>query len=251
MLDKQKGLNSLLKGLDESIWRIVMEELERTVPYYERVNHLITLGYSGKMRRVLIEISDLRAGDVVLDAGCGPGNMSELIIERIRPGGRLICLDPLQSMLNEARMNLSKYSMYEVKLEFKRGTFEDIPLDDNSLDAVIASYSFRDAIDRESTLKEFRRILKNGGRLLMLDLTKPYVEQLGNAVRLYIKWVVPPLSKIFYPRDKRSPWNTLYITYEKMLTSLELVNLIGKYFKIEKVKWAIFGTFTAVKARKA
>ncbi len=238
------------EGLDESTWKGVIEELERTIPYYERVNHLITLGHSGKMRRVLIEISDLKAGDVVLDVGCGPGNMSELIIEKIRPGGRLICLDPLQSMLNEAHRNLSKYSGSGVKLEFKKGRFEDIPLDDECLDAIVASYSFRDAVDRESALKEFRRTLKKGGKFLMLDLTKPDVKQLSLMVGFYIKWIVPPLSKIFYPMGMRSPWNALHITYEKMLTSLELVNLIGKYFRIEKVEKAMFGTFTAVKAIK-
>ena len=244
------GVGSLPEGLDENTWKGVMEELERAIPYYERVNHLITLGHSGKMRRVLIEISDLKAGDIVLDAGCGPGNMSELIIEKIRPGGRLICLDPLQSMLNEARRNLSKYPGSEVKLEFKKGRFEDIPLADGCLDALITSYSFRDAVDRESALKEFRRTLKKGGNFLVLDLTKPDVKQLSLIVGFYIKWIVPPLSKIFYPMDKRSPWNALHITYEKMLTSLELVNLIGKYFKIEKVERAMFGTFTAVKAIK-
>ncbi len=227
-----------------------MLEFERTIPYYEKVNHLITFGLSGRMRRVLIEMADLRAGNIVLDAGCGPGTMSELIIERISPGGGLICLDPLQSMLEEARKNLSKYSGLGVSIEFKKGKFEDIPLNDGCLDAIIASYSFRDSIERESALKEFRRTLKGGGKLLILDLTKPNVEQLSLMVGFYIRWIVPILSQAFYLRDKSSPWKALHLTYENMLTSLELVKLVGKYFKIVKVEKTAFGTFTAIKAQK-
>ena len=240
----------MTKGLGESTWKDVLNELKRTIPYYERVNHLISLGLSGKMREVLMEISGIKAGDFVLDAGCGPGNMSYLIVERIKPFGRLICLDPLQSMLNQARKNLSKYSDCEVEIEFIRGRFEDLPVEDGCLDAVVVSYSFRDAVDRENALDEFRRILKKGGEFLTLDLTRSDFKPVESMVGLYIRWLVPQLSKLLYPWREGTPWRSLITTYERMPTSLELIELIGRYFKIKKVRRILFGTFTAIRAVK-
>ncbi|MEM3619471.1 MAG: methyltransferase domain-containing protein, partial [Candidatus Korarchaeum sp.] len=114
------------RGLGPEEWNRVIEALERTVRKYELVNRVISLGYSGRMRKRLAEMALLEDGIVVLDAGCGPGLMSELLLSRLRRA-KLYCLDPLPSMLKAAFDRL-KFLKGDFSLNFIEGTFERIPL---------------------------------------------------------------------------------------------------------------------------
>ncbi len=236
-------------GLGDAAWRETINALDRTVKKYERVNRIVTFGYSDFMRRKLVEMVKFYEGITVLDAGCGPGNLSRHILRRMRSrGGRLYCLDPLPSMLKAAFDNLRGMAG-DVKLSFMEATFESIPLPDSSIDVVAVSYSLRDAKDFYKALDEFRRVLKPGGVLLVLDLVKPDNRVLSSLVGLYIRALVPLISIPIYGSFD-TPWKALYPTFKRMLTSKELIEEIGEYFEVIKVKKALFGTFVAIKARR-
>ncbi len=235
------GLTSMSKRLDEKTWQEVEESLRETIPHYERVNSAITFGLSGKMRELLLDF-DVPNKSTILDAGCGPGELSELILRKC-PDCRVICMDPLPDMLKAAALRLGN------RVELLRGVFEDIPLEEGSVDMIMASYSFRDAIDKEAALQEFRRVLKPGGRLMILDLAKPDNRILSTVIGLYIRFLVPVISAVLIGRWN-SPWKALYKTYKHMLTSKELTRLIGRYFEVEE-RLSKFGVaFTIVRARK-
>ncbi len=236
-------------GLGDAAWRETVSALDRTVKKYERVNRIVTFGYSDFMRRKLVEMAKFHDEITVLDAGCGPGNLSRHILRRMRlRGGRLYCLDPLPSML-KAAFNSLRNMAGDVKLSFIEATFESIPLPDSSIDMVAASYSLRDARDLYKALEEFRRVLKPGGVLLILDLAKPDNKLFSSLVGLYIRTLVPLISIPIYG-SLDTPWKALYPTFKHMLTARELIEEIREYFEVIKVKKALFGTFVAIKARK-
>ncbi len=236
-------------GLGDAAWREIVSALDKTVKKYERVNRIVTFGYSDLMRRKLVDMVEFYDGIVVLDAGCGPGNLSKHILRKMRSKeGRLYCLDPLPSMLKAAFNNLRSMAG-DVKLSFIEATFESIPLPDNSVDLVAASYSLRDAKDFYRALEEFRRILRPGGVLLVLDLAKPDNRIFSSLVGLYIRTLVPLVSIPIYGSFD-TPWKALYPTFKQMLTAKEFVEEIGDYFEVIKVKKALLGTFVAIKARK-
>jgi len=114
------------RGLEREEWERVIGALGRTIRRYELVNRIISLGYSGRMRRKLAEMAVLEDGMTILDAGCGPGIMSELLLSRLRRA-KLYCLDPLPSMLKAAFDRL-KLLRGDFSLNFIEGTFELIPM---------------------------------------------------------------------------------------------------------------------------
>ncbi|MEM3371587.1 MAG: class I SAM-dependent methyltransferase [Candidatus Korarchaeum sp.] len=233
------------RGLGPEEWSRVIEALERTVRKYELVNRVISLGYSGRMRKKLAEMALLEDGIVVLDAGCGPGLMSELLLSRLRRA-KLYCLDPLPSMLKAAFDRL-KFLKGDFSLNFIEGTFERIPLPSGSVDLLVASYSLRDARDFYGALEEFRRVLRIGGQLLVLEVTKPDNELLARLGGAYLKYIAPLISAPIYGSLK-TPWKELYPTYERMMTSSEFIEEIGDYFEVVEVRRGLFGIFTALKA---
>ncbi|MEM3692187.1 MAG: class I SAM-dependent methyltransferase [Candidatus Korarchaeum sp.] len=233
------------RGLGPEEWSRVIEALERTVRKYELVNRVISLGYSGRMRKKLAEMALLEDGIVVLDAGCGPGLMSELLLSRLRRA-KLYCLDPLPSMLKAAFDRL-KFLKGDFSLNFIEGTFERIPLPSGSVDLLVASYSLRDARDFYGALEEFRRVLRVGGQLLVLEVTKPDNELLARLGGAYLKYIAPLISAPIYGSLK-TPWKELYPTYERMMTSSEFIEEIGDYFEVIEVRRGLFGIFTALKA---
>ncbi len=233
--------------LDVSSWEKVINALDKTVSKYETVNRIITFGYSNRMRKKLVEMIGLRDGMHVLDAGCGPGNMSLHLLKKMRRGV-LYCLDPLQSMLKAAFNNL-RWHAGDVKLHFIEGTFESIPLPDSSIDLVVASYSLRDARDLYKALSEFKRVLKPGGDLLVLDLVKPDNRVVSWLVGIYIHYLVPIISATIYG-SLNNPWRQLYPTYREMITASELLEIIKEEFEVIRVKKAGLGAFLALRAKK-
>ncbi len=229
------------KRLDERTWVEVEESLRETIPHYERVNSVITFGLSGRMRKLFLD-TEIPPGSVVLDAGCGPGELSKLLLSKCE-GCRVICMDPLPEMLREAAIRLGN------RVKLLKGVFEDIPLEDGTVDVIMASYSFRDAFDKEKALQEFKRVLKPGGRLMILDLAKPDNKAFSAIIGGYIRFLVPVVSALLIRRWD-TPWRTLYKTYKYMITSKELAKLVGRYFEVEeRITW-LGGVFTIVRARR-
>ncbi len=237
-----------MSGLGED-WNEVLDMLRKTIPRYETVNRAITLGYSTRTRRALIRLASLRPGMVVLDAGCGPGTLSELIVPEISPGGTLYLMDPLDEMLAAAFHSLSRFRDYDVELKFVKGSFEAIPTRSNFFDVILASYSFRDAKDRIVALKEMRRVLKPGGRLLILELSRPDIKPVDLLLSIYLRYIVPMMSEIVY-RGEENPWKILHKTYVRMWTSSQLAREISRFFIYEFSYRMAFGSFTIVSARK-
>ncbi len=234
-------------GLEDGTWREVVNALDRTVRKYETVNRVITLGYSERMREALAGMATLDEGMTVLDAGCGPGNMSVHILRKMRRG-KLYCLDPLPSMLKAAFDNLRDIAG-DVELNFLEATFESVPLPNSSVDVIVTAYALRDARDLYGALSEFRRVLKPGGQLLVLDLVRPDNRAFAWLVGLYLRTLVPLISIPIYG-SLDTPWKALYPTFRSMLTASEFTSIIGEEFEVIKVKRALLGTFVAIKARR-
>ena len=145
-----------------------------------------------------VAIASLKEGEVVLDLGSGAGFDAFLVSPKVGKTGRVIGVDMTDEMLEKARENANKSGYANV--EFRKGDIENLPVDDNSVDAIISNCVINLAPDKEKVFKEAYRVLKTGGRLMISDvvLTKPLPEELKNDKELLVGCVSGAILKQDY-----------------------------------------------------
>jgi arsenite methyltransferase len=115
-----------------------------------------------------LALGELRAGEVVLDLGCGAGMDSLLAARRVGPTGRVIGVDMTGAMVEKARANALAAGIGNV--EFHLGEADHLPVDDRSVDVVISNGVFNLCRDKPGVLAEVFRVLRPGGGLQMADI---------------------------------------------------------------------------------
>ncbi len=241
-MGREKGA----RGLEPPVWEETLRALERSIPHYERVNRVISLGLGPALRRRLVEAAGVSPGMRVVDVGCGPGYLAGLAAARMAGRGTVACVDPSEVMLGQAGRNLAGIG---VDVLLIRGSFEDLPLPDGWADAVLCSYSLRDAVDRRRGLREALRVLSPGGVFGVVDVTRPDSPAADAVVRAHIGLLAPILAAAV-TGELRNPWWALRDTYVRMWRSSELVDEVARLFEVESVERVFFGAMTSVVARR-
>jgi demethylmenaquinone methyltransferase / 2-methoxy-6-polyprenyl-1,4-benzoquinol methylase len=157
---------------------------DRIAPVYDAMNRTMTAGLDRRWRRIAAE-SVVRPGDLVLDACCGTG---DLAIADVRAGGRVTGLDFSERMLDRARRKAPE-------LDWVTGDVLALPFPDGSFDAATVGFGIRNVEDLQRALAELRRVLRGGGRLGILEITRPR-GLLAPFYRLWFDAVVPLLGKL-------------------------------------------------------
>jgi demethylmenaquinone methyltransferase/2-methoxy-6-polyprenyl-1,4-benzoquinol methylase len=135
---------------------------DRIAPVYDAMNRTITMGLDGRWRR-LAAASVVQAGDRVLDAACGTG---DLAIAAREAGGQVTGLDFSGRMLERARRKSDA-------IEWVQGDVLALPFDDASFDAATIGFGIRNVDDLDAGLRELARVVRPGGRLAVLEITRP------------------------------------------------------------------------------
>jgi len=157
---------------------------DRISPVYDVMNHAMTAGLDRRWRRLAAE-TVVRPGDAVLDACCGTG---DLAIAAQRAGGRVTGLDFSEQMLVRARGKSDS-------VEWVLGDVTALPFDDASFDAVTVGFGIRNVPDLEAGLAELARVVRPGGRVACLEITRPE-GMLKPFFRLWFDGLVPLAGKI-------------------------------------------------------
>ena len=157
---------------------------DRIAPVYDAMNRVMTAGLDQRWRRLTVR-AIVQAGDDVLDACCGTG---DLAIAARRAGARVTGLDFSQAMLEHARRK-------EPVIDWVRGDVLALPFADESFDAVTVGFGIRNVDDLEGGLHELRRVLRQGGRLGILEITRPR-GVLAPFYRVWFDRIVPALGRM-------------------------------------------------------
>lgn len=157
---------------------------DRIAPVYDAMNRVMTAGLDQRWRRITVR-ETVRSGDRVLDACCGTG---DLAIAARRAGGHVVGLDFSEAMLARARHK-------QPAIEWLRGDVLALPFDDGSFDAVTVGFGVRNVDDLEAGLRELRRVLREGGRLGILEITRPR-GVLAPFYRVWFERIVPALGRV-------------------------------------------------------
>jgi demethylmenaquinone methyltransferase/2-methoxy-6-polyprenyl-1,4-benzoquinol methylase len=157
---------------------------DRIAPVYDAMNRVMTAGLDRSWRRLAVE-AVVQPGDRVLDACCGTG---DLAVAAEREGGVVTGLDFSPGMLERARRKSDTVTWVE-------GDLLALPFDDDAFDAATVGFGVRNVADLEAALAELRRVLRPGGRLVILEITQPR-GVLKPFFSLWFDRIVPLLGKV-------------------------------------------------------
>lgn len=158
---------------------------------YDRLNHLMSLGIDRSWRRKALK-QIVVPGQVlrVLDAACGTGDFSIAIARKAESGSRVTGVDLSEKMLAVMQEKLSKEGLQDRIRTFK-GNCEELPFPEDSFDRVTIAFGIRNVEKREVALKEFLRVLKPGGKLVILELSEPSAPLLRRIYNVYFDHILP------------------------------------------------------------
>lgn len=225
-----------------SYWGEVINVLGQIIPVYDKVNSIISLGKDTQHRDRGIT-GRIGAGDSVLDAGSGFGNMSRAAL-RIAGGDITVTLyDPLIPMLKGTG------GRFDSEPDMANGVFEHMPFRDGGFDAAMCGYSLRDAIRLREAISELHRVLKDGGRLVIVDLGKPDGTITRAGVSFYLRCILPVLALAAGGRLGLK-FGTLYGTFKRWPRNKDLEGLLLEKFSRVEFEKGLMGGAIMVAAYK-
>lgn len=159
-------------------------------PWYDFLTRFFSFGLDGHWRRHCLDACQLRPGNSVLDVATGTGELAIEGARRVSPRGRVAALDGCVEMLVEAR---SKLGHTDDRIAWVQGKAESLPFKEGQFECLTVGFALRHITDLVGTLKEMVRVLKPGGRLAVVEFTRPDSLPARWLLFTYLSVVVPPL----------------------------------------------------------
>lgn len=169
--------------------RAVTRDLfDQAAPGYDRAEGLTALGSGAWYRREVLRRNGLGAGMCLLDVAAGTGLVTVAGQELVGPGGRIIALDPSPGMLAELRKKLA--------VDTIEAYAESIPLPNDHVDFVSMGYALRHVGDLDLAFSEYLRVLRPGGRVCIMEISRPASRLARALLRFHIGAIVPLLARL-------------------------------------------------------
>jgi demethylmenaquinone methyltransferase/2-methoxy-6-polyprenyl-1,4-benzoquinol methylase/phosphoethanolamine N-methyltransferase len=145
--------------------------LVRWARFYDPLVMLLTLGRAPALREQTADLAAIRAGESVLEVGCGTGELTQRARARTGPSGLVCGIDPSAEMIAVARQKAARAGL---GIDYRIAAIEALPFADGTFDVVLSSMMMHHLPDELKTigLAEVRRVLKPGGRLLIMDMKR-------------------------------------------------------------------------------
>jgi demethylmenaquinone methyltransferase / 2-methoxy-6-polyprenyl-1,4-benzoquinol methylase len=166
----------------------VQAMFDRIASVYDLMNSVMTVGLHHRWRSRAADLAAVGSGDRVLDVATGTGDLAVELARRVGPDGEVIGSDFSEGMLELARKKAPG-------IEFEQGNALDLPYDDDSFDAATVGFGARNFSDLPQGLREMTRVVRPGGRIVILEITTPDRPPLSWFFRLWFDRLVPLLGK--------------------------------------------------------
>lgn len=172
----------------------VEQMFDSIAPDYDRLNHLLSLGTDKSWRRrALKQIITPSAPQKILDVACGTGDFSIAIAKAAHPHSRITGADLSQGMLDIMQKKVAKEGLQK-QISTMRCNCENLPFEDASFDRVTIAFGIRNFEHREAALQEFARVLKPGGKIVILELSVPSKPWLKSLYNFYFTKILPVIG---------------------------------------------------------
>jgi demethylmenaquinone methyltransferase/2-methoxy-6-polyprenyl-1,4-benzoquinol methylase len=174
--------------------RRIAEMFDRVAPRYDRLNRLLSAGRDIGWRRRAIALARLDAHQVALDVGTGTGDLAFGLLSASDASARVIGADISRAMLEALRRRAD--ASEERRVTAVLASAERLPLADASLDRVIGGFAVRNFGDLGAGLREMHRVLRVGGRAVILELSTPPNPVIGSLYHLYFHRISPIVAAL-------------------------------------------------------
>ncbi|OCG06670.1 bifunctional demethylmenaquinone methyltransferase/2-methoxy-6-polyprenyl-1,4-benzoquinol methylase [Gilliamella sp. wkB178] len=186
------GFTQVLK--QEKVKRVA-EVFHSVADKYDVMNDLMSFGIHRIWKKITIEYSSVRKGQKVLDLAGGTGDLTAKFSQLVGDDGLVVLADINESMLKVGRDKLRDKGLFN-NIEYVQANAEELPFADNYFDCITISFGLRNVTDKDKALRSMWRVLKPGGRLLILEFSKPQYQILNKAYDLYSFTMLPLMGKI-------------------------------------------------------
>lgn len=175
---------------------------DRIAGHYDAMNSVMTAGLHHRWRQRAAARAELGEGDSALDVCCGTGDLALELARQVGPTGSVVGCDFSEQMLELARAKAAQREATAVRFEWADAL--RLPYDDASFDAATVGFGVRNLADLDRGLEEMARVLKPGGRLVILEITQPSRPPLSIFYSLWFDRLVPLLGTLAGDRDAYS-----------------------------------------------
>jgi demethylmenaquinone methyltransferase/2-methoxy-6-polyprenyl-1,4-benzoquinol methylase len=163
--------------------------------HYDIMNDLMSGGIHRLWKRVTIEMSGARAGQHILDVAGGTGDLSRRFARIVGPTGRVVLSDINAAMLAGGRDRLHDDGIC-ANVDYVLADAEALPFPDDSFDCVTIAFGLRNVTRKERALESMLRVLRSGGRVLILEFSRPTSDLVTRLYDAYSFGVIPRLGKL-------------------------------------------------------
>ena len=167
----------------------VDEMFDSSAQHYDWITSAMSFGSGKWYRRDALVRSGLKQGMSLLDVGAGTGVISLLAQDIVGNDGLVVALDPSKGMLGEAK----RAGVINASL----GLGEKLPYPDNTFDMLTMGYALRHVADLADTFTEYLRVLKPGGKVLLLEISRPAGKISYFFLKYYMKYIIPLTTRLF------------------------------------------------------
>jgi len=181
------------KDSDQQKKQQVEQMFDQIAPKYDFLNHFLSLGIDKLWRKKAIRILSDFKSDEILDVASGTGDFA-IAASKLRPR-KIVGFDLSEQMLNVGRTKVKQLGL-DGLIEFRKGDSEAMPFSDEQFDAIIVAFGVRNFENLESGLKEFRRVLKNDGVVLILEFSKPKHFPMKQLYFFYFFKILPLIGRM-------------------------------------------------------
>jgi len=162
---------------------------------YDIMNDLMSFGVHRLWKRFTIDKSGVRTGHSVLDIAGGTGDLAKKFARIVGPTGRVVLADINASMLQVGRDRLTDQG-FGGQVEYVQANAETLPFPDNSFDCITIAFGLRNVTNKDRALADMTRVLKPGGRVLVLEFSKPDNPLLTKAYDTYSFTALPFMGQL-------------------------------------------------------
>jgi demethylmenaquinone methyltransferase/2-methoxy-6-polyprenyl-1,4-benzoquinol methylase len=169
---------------------------DRIASVYDRMNAVMTAGLHHQWRRRAADLARLGPGSRALDVATGTGDLAFELAGRVAPDGAVVGADFSERMLELARHKSAALPPTGVELRFEQANALALPYADNEFDAATVGFGARNFSDLAVGLSEMARVVRPGGRVVVLEITTPTEPPLSTLLELWFDFVVPVLGRL-------------------------------------------------------